>query len=185
MVSFIHSLQMDNSFPYSETKLYLQWSRYQLQTRGSSVFGLCIRSNRIRWCHIRSQLLCACFRRKLVYILVGENLRTWTRRSFRATNPTSKSYNSIYRKDWIKYQILILNSILPKTNGVVLKSPWLIIYMELITENFENALESANRSKQIAVFYINRSRQKYIGDSYDRTAVTHAKLGKTISRIQN
>ena len=71
-----------------------------------------------------------------------------------------------------------------KPDGMVLKSPQLIISNKLITENVEYALKSADRPKPTAVFHINRSRQKYslatsvLGDSYGQPTETHAKWEK-------
>ena len=66
---------------------------------------------------------------------------------------------------------------------MVLKSPQLIISVQLITEHFEYSLKSADRAKPTAVFRINRSRQEILfgvlGDSYGPPAEIHAKW-KTI-----
>ena len=43
---------------------------------------------------------------------------------------------------------------------MVLKKPQLLISIELITENFEYALKSADRPKPPAIFHRNRSRPK-------------------------
>ena len=48
-----------------------------------------------------------------------------------------------------------------KPSEMVLTSPQLTISINLVTENFEYSLKSADRFKPTAVFHINRSRQKF------------------------
>ena len=67
----------------------------------------------------------------------------------------------------------------------MLKCQQLILSMKLITDNFEYALENANRPKptEIHVIHINRSRQKYylatkhLGNSHSSLTVTNANWG--------
>ena len=46
------------------------------------------------------------------------------------SNPIPKACNSIYRKVWNKYQLLTLNFVMPKSSGILSKSPPLNIYIE-------------------------------------------------------
>ena len=70
----------------------------------------------------------------------------------------------------------------------MLKTSQLTISTKLIAENFEYALESADRSKPTSVFHIYRGRQKYslatriLGDSYYQPAEAHAKWGGGLER---
>ena len=62
---------------------------------------------------------------------------------------------------------------------MVLKSPQLTMHIQFITEYFEYALKSADRSKPTTVFHINRSIQTYylatsvLGDLHGPPADTY------------